>query len=219
MTINALSSVGSANSSLSGSRTSIADNFDTFLSLLTTQLKNQNPLDPLDTNQFTEQLVQFTSVEQQLKTNEFLEALITTTANSTATQIVNYIGKTVSSSTTVSELKGGTANWGFDAEQAAQHATFTIKDASGNVVYTETRPLEAGEGSFDWDGVTSTGATAPEGAYQITIDARDENGSVVPVSTEITGLVDGVDLSGDEPFLIIGKARISLSSVTSVSTS
>ena len=66
-------------SGLANSRKTIADNFDTFLQLLTTQLKNQNPLDPLDTNQFTAQLVQFSGVEQQLKTNEFLEALLLNT--------------------------------------------------------------------------------------------------------------------------------------------
>ena len=80
-----VSGVGSSSSSSSNTidRQTIANNFDTFLQLLTTQLKNQNPLDPLDTNQFTQQLVEFSGVEQQLKTNDFLASLVTANANTT----------------------------------------------------------------------------------------------------------------------------------------
>ena len=97
------------------SRETIAGNFDTFLQILTTQLKNQNPLDPLDTNEFTSQLVQFSSVEQQLKTNDFLEALLglnesTYNVNS---QAVSFIGKEVSTKTTAAEYKNGAATWVF----------------------------------------------------------------------------------------------------------
>ena len=97
----------------------IADNFDTFLQLLTTQLKNQNPLDPLDTNAFTQQLVQFSSVEQQLKTNDFLSALVQANTNSVQTNAVNYIGKTVTAEGTRSELVDGKAVWNFSLEDAA----------------------------------------------------------------------------------------------------
>src|SRR5215212_11938506 len=98
-----VSQTGTAPSAASGVPTTsaannatLAKNFDTFLSILTTQLKNQNPLEPLDTNQFTQQLVQFSSVEQQLKTNEFLEALVQANANSINSNAVSYIGKTIS---------------------------------------------------------------------------------------------------------------------------
>ena len=100
MAIDGIGSSTSTNTSITGSRSGIADNFDTFLQLLTTQLRNQNPLDPLDTNAFTQQLVQFSSVEQQLKTNEFLSALVQANANSVNTNAVNYIGKTISASGT-----------------------------------------------------------------------------------------------------------------------
>src|SRR5438128_1410128 len=133
-----VSGVGSTSSSSSTStdRTTLAGNFDTFLSLLTTQLKNQNPLDPLDTNQFTQQLVQFSSVEQQLKTNDFLSALVNANANSTNTNAVGYIGKTVTASGVRSDLTGGKAVWNFSLTDAA-NVNVTIKDADGNVVYTE----------------------------------------------------------------------------------
>src|SRR6188474_2303331 len=105
MTVSSVSSSSSA--ALDKSRATIAGNFDTFLQLLTTQLKNQNPLDPLDTNQFTQQLVQFSSVEQQLKTNEFLSSLVQANANSINSNAVSYIGKTISASGTRSELANG----------------------------------------------------------------------------------------------------------------
>ena len=96
-----VSGVGSSSSSSSTAvdRQTIAGNFDTFLQLLTTQLKNQNPLDPLDTNHFTQQLVQFSGVEQQLRTNQFLEAMMTSTQNANNSQAVSYIGKVVTAKT------------------------------------------------------------------------------------------------------------------------
>ncbi|UXN75119.1 hypothetical protein N8D56_09525 [Devosia sp. A8/3-2] len=101
---------GSSNTSaLSGSRATIAENFDTFLNILTTQLRNQNPLDPLDTNQFTAQLVQFTGVEQQLKTNQFSESLLQSTQSSSKTDAVSYIGKQVTAAGTTAQLKDGGA--------------------------------------------------------------------------------------------------------------
>ena len=99
--------------SLTSSRKSIADNFDTFLQLLTTQLKHQNPLDPLDTNAFTQQLVQFTGVEQQLKTNDFLAAMMASTQIASNSQAVGYIGKVVTASGVKSELVEGSAAWHF----------------------------------------------------------------------------------------------------------
>ena len=117
-------------SDLGNSRKTIADNFDTFLQLLITQLKNQNPLEPLDTNQFTQQLVQFTSVEQQLKTNEFLEAMMQSSQNSTNAQAVSYVGKTVTASGATTDLLDGAANWIYRVDAAAENTNITIKAVS-----------------------------------------------------------------------------------------
>ncbi len=208
---------GTSNSALTGSRQTIAENFDTFLTLLTTQLKNQNPLDPLDTNQFTQQLVQFTSVEQELKTNEFLEALVMNTQNANSSQAVSYIGKTVSASGVTSQLSNGEATWVFDLDKDAE-VSVTIKDENGKVVYTEEGSLPAGQGAFTWDGIGSDGAAQPEGTYSISIDARDANGGIVPATTQTTGVVTGVDFSGGAPVLVIGAARVNLADVISVSS-
>ncbi|WP_297108539.1 flagellar hook assembly protein FlgD [uncultured Devosia sp.] len=208
---------GSSNTSaLSGSRSTIAENFDTFLSILTTQLKNQNPLDPLDTNQFTQQLVQFTGVEQQLKTNEFLEALLLNTQTSYRADAVSYIGKQVSASGETAELKDGGAFWAYSAEANVANATVTIKNSAGSVVYTETGSLNAGPGSFLWDGVGSDGNTKPDGIYTIEIKGTNLAGNEVKVSTSSVGIVTGVDFSGSEPMLTVGKNKVALSDVTDV---
>jgi flagellar basal-body rod modification protein FlgD len=211
--------VGSSPSSSSSTidRTTIADNFDTFLQLLTTQLKNQNPLDPLDTNQFTQQLVQFSGVEQQLKTNDFLASLVTANANTTNSNAVSYIGKTVTASGVRSELINNKAQWNFNLKEAA-NVTVSIKDANGNTVYTEKGSMQAGAGTFTWDGTDSQGNTQPAGTYSISMQAVSGEGKTVNVSTETTGVVTGVDFTGTEPVLLVGKSRLNLSGVTSVRT-
>lgn len=203
-------------SSLDTTKKTIADNFDTFLSILTTQLKNQNPLDPMDTNQFTQQLVQFTSVEQQLKTNTFLEALLKTGQSSANTDAVSYIGKEVDSKGNTTSLTADGATWSFNAEALASNANVTIKDAQGNVVYTEAGSLAKGDGKFYWDGKNSSGQQLAAGSYSITIDAKNLAGKSVAVTTSASGIVTAVDLTGDEPVLTVGKARVKLSQVTAV---
>lgn len=214
--VDGISSTTSSGSSLATSRQGIADNFDTFLQLLITQLKNQNPLEPLDTNQFTQQLVQFTSVEQQLKTNQFLEAMMQSSQNTNNAQAVGYVGKTVTASGTTTDLVKGSASWIYRIENPAENTTVTVRDANGNTVYTQQLSLKAGTDRITWDGTTNTGQKLSSGRFTITIDARNANGQYVPVTTEMMGIVDGVDVSGSEPYLIIGELRIPLSSVTAV---
>ena len=191
----------------------IAQNFDAFLLLLTTQLKNQSPLDPLDTNQFTQQLVQFASVEQQLKQNETLSALLAATKAATTSNAAGYIGMQVTADGATSRLSGGSAKWVLNAARNASQAVVTIRDKSGGVVATRTGALAAGAQTFTWDGKTSTGATAPDGDYTVTVAALDASGQGVSVKTEIAGRVDAVDMTGDVPQLVIGSVRVPLSSV------
>lgn len=211
-----VSGVGTnSNSALGGTRQTIAQNFDTFLQLLTTQLRNQNPLDPLDTNQFTQQLVQFTGVEQQLKTNEFLEAMMTSTQTANNSQAVSYVGKIVTASGTKAEMVKGAATWHFAVDTKADIIA-TVRDAKGNIVFTKTGPVNKGESVFTWDGIGNDGKQRPDGSYTVSIEARDANGKLVDVATEMTGEVTGVDFSGSEPVLIVGGARVNLSAILSV---
>src|SRR6266705_4032507 len=106
------SSSASSGSSLSSTTdTTLAGNFQTFLTLLTTQLQNQNPLDPLDTNQFTQQLVQFASVEQQLKTNDQLTTLVSLQQTAQSTQALGFVGKTAVVDGNTTALSSSSATW------------------------------------------------------------------------------------------------------------
>jgi flagellar basal-body rod modification protein FlgD len=196
-------------------QSSIANNFDQFLSLLTTQLKNQSPLDPLDTNQFTQQLVQFASVEQQLKQNETLTTLLAVNKSMTATAALGYVGSTIRADGAQTQLKAGRAEWSLNAARPGD-ATITIKNASGSVVATDRRTLNTGDNAYVWNGRTSTGANAPDGAYKIEVSARDSLGQPILIKNEIIGVVDSVDLSGDSPLLKIGSLSVELDKIKSL---
>ncbi len=197
------------------SRVRIAANFDQFLTLLTTQLKNQNPLDPLDTNQFTQQLVQFASVEQQLQTNDTLASLLKSTQAANATSALGFVGTEITADGATSRLTEAGAQWRLTAPRAGQ-AAVTITNSAGSVVATDSVALQAGAQTYNWNGRTSTGLQAPAGDYTITVTGRDATGQGLAISTEMRGIVDSVDLTGDTPVLVIGTMRIPLGSVRSM---
>jgi flagellar basal-body rod modification protein FlgD len=182
--------------------TGLADNFQTFLTLLTTQLQNQNPLDPLDTNQFTQQLVQFAGVEQQLKSNEQLKSLIAIEKSAQATQALIYVGNTVAVDGSTQQFNGS-ATWNLKAAKDAT-AAVTITNSVGQTVYTGNYTLAQGNASFVWDGKGNDGTQWPAGAYKLTATAKDTSGKDVGIATEIQGIVDSVDLTATPALLSIG---------------
>ncbi|WP_293864523.1 flagellar hook capping FlgD N-terminal domain-containing protein [uncultured Alsobacter sp.] len=217
----------SVNSSTSGTGTtsgtstassskSLANNFDQFLTLLTTQLKNQSPLDPLDTNQFTAQLVQFASVEQQIKSNDTLAQLLVATKASTATNALGFVGMEITADGTTTKLENGKASWTLTVPRSAPRSTITVRDSTGATVYSEIKALDAGTQSFTWDGQTANGTRAPNGNYTISVSATDVTGKDVNVQTQIVGVVDSVDLSGSAPALKVGAASVSVDQVKSM---
>ena len=197
-------------------RQEIAGNFQDFLLLLTTQLKNQSPLDPLDTNQFTQQLVQFASVEQQLKTNETLSTLVAGAKASTASAAAGLVGTTVTVDGASATMTGGQATWTLKPAKAAANATLTIKDSTGKVVATQQKALAAGSQAYAWDGRLASGGLATAGTYTLSVAARDAAGQPVDVQTDVHGTVSSVDMSGDSPILVVGSSRVPLSAVKAI---
>jgi len=184
-------------------KTTIASNFSTFLQLLTTQLKNQNPLDPLDTNQFTQQLVQFAQVEQQMKSNDQLASLVSLEKSAQATTALAYVGSTVVVDGSTAQLSGGQANWTFNVSKPAT-ATVTIKDdATGQTAYSGTFAINPGSQRFTWDGHGNDGKLWPNGSYTLTATAVDANKQSTAISTEVEAMVDSVDLTQNPPLLSI----------------
>ncbi len=204
-------------STVSPAANALLTTYDTFLKMLTTQLRVQNPLEPMDAEKFTEQLVQYSSVEQQIQTNQRLEELLATMVSSATLSLVNYIGKTVEVASDITQLRNGVATWKVDAAAPAENATVTIRNSLGAVVYEGEMDLARGENAFEWDGRLANGQQAPDGAYQISVSAIGDDGAAVAVTSRITGLVTGIDTSGIEPYLKIGDTMVPLGSLRNVS--
>jgi len=211
----AASTASSSTTGTTADKKMLAQNFDQFLTLLTAQLKNQNPLDPLNTNEFTAQLVQFASVEQQMKQNDSLTTLLTKTDASNAIGALNFVGRKVSASGTTTALTDGKAHWVFDAPRAGT-GKITISDSKGKAVYQTTLALSGGQQSFSWDGIRSDGLMADDGLYTANIEGSTVDGVGFTVNSLISGTVDGVDLSTAPPTLKIGALTIALSTVKSI---
>ncbi|MGB3274317.1 MAG: flagellar hook capping FlgD N-terminal domain-containing protein [Xanthobacteraceae bacterium] len=181
----------------------IADNFQTFLTLLTTQLQHQNPLDPLDTNQFTAQLVQFAQVEQQLRANTQLTSLVDLQTTAQSTQALAFVGATAVVDGRTAALTDGMATWAVNVAKPST-LNVTISNEAGQTVFTGEYSADAGDQSFVWDGKGRDGTQWPDGNYTISATAKDASGQSVAVSTQIYGVVDSADLTQSPPLLSIG---------------
>lgn len=215
-TISPISTAGSSASvSNALDNTEIASNFTTFLQLLTTQLKNQNPLDPLDTNQFTQQLVQFAQVEQQMKSNDQLSSLVSLEKSAQASTALAYVGATVVVDGSTAALSNGKATWSLNVTKPST-ATITIKDSTGQNVFTGTAGVNPGTQPFTWDGRGNDGRVWPDGNYTLTATAVDANNQTAAISTEVEAIVDSVDLSQDPPVMSINGQNFTLDKIKRV---
>jgi flagellar basal-body rod modification protein FlgD len=199
------------------SRTRLSDNYDTFLVLLTAQLQNQDPLAPMDSTQFTQQLVQFSQVEQQIRTNEQLEGLVTQYQAASAGAALSYLGRDAIIEADETYLHEGSANWAYNMPESAAEITIKVRDMSGRVVYeTTTADRGAGEHLFSWDGVKTNGEDATDGVYQITITAKNAAGETIRPSIAVRETIMGVDFSGSTPVVITPSGTRDLSTIRSV---
>jgi flagellar basal-body rod modification protein FlgD len=212
-----ISTTGTASSTVSTAldNTEIASNFTTFLQLLTTQLKNQNPLDPLDTNQFTQQLVQFAQVEQQMKSNDQLSSLVSLEKSAQASTALAYVGATVVVDGSTAALTNGSATWNLNVTKPST-ATITIKDSTGQNVFTGTAGVNPGTQTFTWDGRGNDGRIWPSGNYTLTATAVDASNQSVAISTEVQAVVDSVDLSQSPPVMSINGQNYTLDKIKRV---
>lgn len=210
-TATAAATAGSA-----GALQKLSGNFDTFLQLLTTQLQNQDPTSPMDTNQFTQQLVAFSQVEQQIGTNDNLKTLISLAQGRGSSDAVAYLGKTVTLTNGNAALANGTANWTYSLDAAAASDTLTVTDASGKVVFAGQGDPSAGPHQFAWNGQDNAGNQLPDGTYRLTVTAAAADGSAIQSSVASSGVVTQVDLTGTSPQLMIGSMEFPISDVSAV---
>jgi flagellar basal-body rod modification protein FlgD len=209
-------SAAGASTTQSAAQTQLAGNFDTFLTLLTTQLQNQDPLSPMDSNQFTQQLVEFSQVEQQINTNDNLQTLINQGTSAAGTNAVSYLGKAVTVTNGNAPLTGGTAAWTYNLGAASAQTTLTVTDANGNVVYSAPGSTAAGNNVFSWNGQNAQGTTLPDGVYKLSVAATAPDGSSVATTVASTGVVSELDMSTGTPQLVIGPMEVTLADISGV---
>lgn len=178
----------------------LADTFDTFLKLLTAQLQNQDPLSPMDSAKFTEQLVQYSQVEQQIASNTKLDSLAAQLKAGAAGAALSYLGKTALFDSNAAGLVNGKANWQYAVDSGAATTTLTVTDAKGNVVYAADGNAASGSHPFQWDGSkTGSDQKADPGTYYLAVTAKDGAGNAVSTAVAVEEHISGVDFSGAAP--------------------
>lgn len=198
---------GSGNNNTSSSTNKLSADMNTFLTLLTTQLKYQDPLDPMDTAEFTNQLVQYSSVEQSIQTNAKLDNLLSLNIANLGAQAVSYIGKTAQVLGDVMPLENGKAKATYTFDKDVSAATITVKDMNGKVVYSEQAKITKGTHEFKWDGKDADGNQLEDGAYQIVVTNKVPAGeAAAKVTTTVFGKVTGVASDANNVYVGLGDA-------------
>lgn len=184
------------------STASLSSNFDTFLTILTAQIQNQDPLQPMDSSQFTEQLVQFSGVEQQIRVNTQLETLIKATNSGAGASLSGYLGQLAEIDTAGAQYTGEPVHWRYELPSDAKSTTVTVTNAAGRVLYSKTGELTAGSHDFVWNGELNGGGTASEDQpYWISVVSEDANSKAITPTHTLVTTITGVDLTHGEPAL------------------
>lgn len=208
-TIQTAQTMGAASSKL-------AENFDTFLKLLTTQLKNQDPLEPLKSSEFVNQLVQFSQVEQAINANKNLEKLLAAQTANRAAASLSYIGKTVEAKGNTVPLKDGNAEFTYALAEQAESTLIIITNDKGDLVFSAQGNTDAGKHGFVWDGLDKNGNQAPDGAYKITVAARTDDDDIIDITINVVAQITGIETTDNELFLVSDDVKLPFADVVSV---
>ena len=197
-------------------RTKLTGDLQSFLTLLTTQLKHQDPLEPLDSTEFTSQLAQFAGVEQNIQTNANLEKLIGLSGSNQGLTAVGYLGKYVEAKGNTAALANGQATFAYELPSNAAAVAITVRNESGVQVTTVPGELGVGRHTFTWDGLDLQGVQQADGKYTISVTAVGNNGESLNVQTFTAGIADGADSSSGTVKLTINGVEVPLSEVIAV---
>lgn len=214
----AVDPIGNTNTNTQSSNAlkTLSGDYENFLKLLTVQLQNQDPTNPTDTTQLTQQIAMLSQVEQQINTNKNLEKLLDLTNATQFNNVVGYIGKRIEAPGSAGYLQNGNAEFVYYLDGDPAQVAIKIKDDAGNVVYSGSGPTAYGRNEFSWNGVGSNGAPMPKGVYTIEIEAKDAGGNSLTAQSYTTGIVNAVDSAGGQVYLSIGELSIPIGSVTSI---
>jgi flagellar basal-body rod modification protein FlgD len=192
----------------------LADDFSQFLQLLTTQLQNQDPLSPMDSTEFTNQLVQFSQVEQQINSNAKLDNLVSLQLSSISSVALGYVGldiSYVSSDMHYDGEKPVDINYALSSE--AVTCKVNVYDEEGVLVYSADAPRDTGTNKFTWNGTKTNGEEVAEGTYTVKIDAIDKNNKVIENSTVVSGHVKGIETQNGVVYVLVGERAVMISSI------
>lgn len=200
------------------SAASLAGDLNQFLTLLTTQLQNQDPLDPLEGTEFTAQLVQFAGVEQEIFTNSNLETLIELQQTSSIANLVDFIGNEIEYEGQEFVLENGTAELGYTLPPGVSSAEVIIVDPSTNItIFNQDLDTGAGQNSFIFNGIQNNGQPAPDGEYLAIVSAFDSSGNLISnIPQTAFGQVSGAGVDNGETSLFVGSIEVNDSDVISV---
>lgn len=192
-----------------GNATLIGSDFNLFLKMLTTQMQNQDPLDPMDASEYTQQLVQFSQVEQSMQQTTALNNILSSLNNQGMSQAASYIGKEARFDTDIAGLKADSpASWTYASNSKPASLSATIKDMNGKTVAT-IKLDPADQGRFTWDGTKTDGSKATDGAYQLALTAKDASGNDIDMTINSVGIVREVVTDGSTVMLGVNGLRLS----------
>ncbi len=205
-----------SSSSAGQAKNRLQDDLNRFLNLLVTQLKNQDPLDPLDANEFTSQLVQFASVEQQIYANANMEKMVNLQQQSQTAFMIDYIGKTVETLGDKVNLEDDRAEFNYVLGTNAAHVQVSIQNSAGQTVFTTEGEKTAGKHNIVWDGKDGKGVQQADGVYTIVIAATDRDGNLLDVEQTVVGRVVGAGNDNGEATLFVGEVLTPMDQVVTV---
>lgn len=182
----------------------LADDFDDFLILLTTQLQNQDPLDPMDSGEFTQQLVSFTGVEQQIQANQNLELLANLSRLQNLASSASYLGTDALTIRGLGDHDGTGIKWQYQNTAVTDQLTLEVRNSAGDLVYSENGETGLGFHEFNWDGLDEAGNVVEGGNYELQIVAENSDGDELSPGIFVQETITAVDTSGFEPVFTVG---------------
>lgn len=199
------------------SSSQLAEDFDDFLILLTTQLQNQDPLSPMDSTEFTNQLVNFAGVEQQINANQKLDSLVALSLGSSFSSALGYVGKDISYLSGEANFDGNTPmKITYAVSGKAEETRINIYDEEGTLIRTDDLSSVDNKGVYTWDGKNSAGQMMPAGTYEIGIAALDAENQALKSTTVVSGRVSGVETQNGTTFLLVGERAVSIGNIINV---
>ena len=197
---------------------SLGKDFNQFLTLLTTQLQNQDPLNPMDSSEFTNQLVQFSQVEQAINTNQKLDNLLSLQLSNASGMALGYVGLDISYLSSELNYDGTTpVKVSYSLESQANISKINVLNADGAVVYSADGSKNAGKSEFTWNGRMTNGLNAPAGTYTVRIDALDGDNKTIKTTSVVTGRVRGIETQNGVINLLVGDRAVPMANVINAS--